>query len=71
MGIFGGNRLAVDYQFNSGYLGLNMQVCAANQSCAATDRGFQFDDEASYADAMSNYTVLSSCKAVSFCGGRP
>jgi len=71
MGIFGGNRLAVDYQFNSGYLGLNMQVCGANQSCAAADRGFQFEDEASYADTLSNFTVLSSCKAVSFCGGRP
>lgn len=71
MGIFGGNRLAVDYQLKSGYLNLNMQVCGANQSCAAVDRGFQFEDDASYADTLSNFTVLSSCKAVSFCGGRP
>ena len=71
MGIFGSKRLAVDYQLKSGYLNLNMQLCGANQSCAAADRGFQFEDEASYADALSNFTVLSSCKAVSFCGGRP
>lgn len=71
LGSFGGNRLTVDYQVKAGYLNLNMQLCGANQSCAATDRGFQFDDEASYADALLNYTVLSSCKAVAFCGGRP
>lgn len=71
MGIFGSNRLAVDYQVKSGYIDLNIQLCGANQSCAATERGFQFDDEASFADVLSNYTLISNCKAVSFCGGRP
>jgi hypothetical protein len=71
MGVFGDNRIAIDYQPKSGYLNLSMQLCGANQSCAAADRGFQFEDEASYADMLSNFTVLASCRAVSFCGGRP